>query len=99
VNRADQPSKLNVPGNVLHALVSFAGGRTVVEQQQDAGGQLDQEQKQRHSPEQIPGAVPVHGHSLFAEGRQRLLYIEALLDPSLNSDYTVHDYAACFRLT
>jgi len=99
MNGANQPTKLHAVGDVLDALIGFTGARMVVQQEQNAGKQLNAEQEQSQSAEKIPGTVTVNGNRFFSQRRKSFLQVEALVDPGLNSGRGIHDQAACFRIT
>src|ERR1700741_3096793 len=99
MNRTNQPTELHMICNVLHALKGFIGGRAVVQQQQDSRAELHQEGKKRDAPEQVPVAVFMDGYGFLAKRSEGFCEVKALVDPGLHSDYGVHVYAACFRLT
>ena len=63
---ADEPAELHVRHDELHAVEGLGDRGAIVEQQQDSGHHLDDEQEQRDAAEVIPGSGGMHGDSLVA---------------------------------
>ena len=67
VDVANQPAELHLRDDELHALVGFLGARPVVEEQQNAGGDLDAEEKQRHPAQVVPDLLRVDRDALLGD--------------------------------
>src|SRR5262249_47501597 len=81
VDVANQPAELHLRDDELDALVRFGGARQIVEQEQDAGEDLDAEQKQRHPAEVVPDLLRVNRDALLGDEVPDLGEIEPLVDP------------------
>jgi hypothetical protein len=81
VHVPDQPAELHLRHDELHALVGFGGARAVVEQQQDAGGDLDGEQKQRQPAQVVPDFLRMDRDALLGDEMLDVAEIEALVEP------------------
>src|SRR5689334_17236863 len=67
VDRPYQPSELHLGDDELDALECILSARTVIEQQQDAGPNLDCKQEQRHAAKVVPDRMLVEWN-LFVLG-------------------------------
>ena len=61
----NQPAKLHLGHDVLHAFEGLVGARTVIQEQQDPGHHLDDEQEERDAPEEVPIGEPMEGNSFL----------------------------------
>src|SRR5262249_47493385 len=81
VNGAHKPAKRYARHDEAHAFVSLTSARSVVEEQQRAGPDLNAEEKQRHSAEVVPRRMPMQGDRLVAKRVDQILHWDALLQP------------------
>jgi hypothetical protein len=81
VDRAHEPAELHLGHEELDRFVRLAGARAVVEEEQDAGGDLDRKEKKRHAAEVVPDGVAVHRHLLFVRELVYLFQPDALVEP------------------
>ena len=83
VRRTDQPAEVHHEGDLADRLVCFGAG-PVVDQQQDAGEALDEEEEERDAAPVVPEGLGVDGHSLVAREGRDLREAEALIDPTVD---------------
>ena len=81
VDVANQPAELHLRDDELDTLIRFAGARTIVEQQQNAGEDLHREQKQRHAAEVVPDLLRVDRHALLGDKMPHVGEIEPFVEP------------------
>ena len=81
VDVANQPAERHLGDDELDALVRLAGARTVVEQQQNAGEDLNGEQEQRHAAEVIPDLLRVDRHAFLRDEMPHVGEIETFVKP------------------
>ena len=81
VDVANQPAEWHLRHDELHALVRFGRARPVVEEQQNAGEDLNGEKEQRHAAEVVPDLLRVDGHALFGDEMPQAAEVESLVQP------------------
>ena len=94
---ANQPAKLHAGHDVLDALVSLVGARPVIQQQQDAGEHLDDEEEERDAAEKIPVGEAMRGDGLMLERGDQPFQIKPFIEPA--NQRSDHGQASRFRLT
>src|ERR1022692_2338906 len=65
VDRPNQPAKLHLGHDELHALEGLVGTRTVIQEQQDPGQHLNHEEKKGDATEEIPVGELVERNSFL----------------------------------
>ena len=93
----NQPAKLHPRHDVLHAFECFVGAGAVIQQQQNPGEDLDDEEKQRDAAEKVPVRQSMRGNCLVAERRNQSVQMQPLVKPAIERGE--HGYASRFRLT
>src|SRR5581483_1996495 len=97
MNGSNQPSKLHLRHDVLHALEGFVGAGTVVQKQEDSRAHLDSKEKQRDSAKEIPVAQFVDRDGLVTQRGEERFPPETFVQPA--AETSQQDYASRFRLT
>jgi hypothetical protein len=87
------PAELDLGHEEAHALVRFVGAGAVVEEQQDAGGDLDAEQEQRHPAPVVPERVAVDRDFLVLRERAQRRQAEALVEPLAEPAHAVFGFS------
>jgi hypothetical protein len=65
VDRADEPAELDPTHDELDALVGSVDGGDVIEKEKDARGDLDADEEEADSSEEVPEGVLVFGNGLL----------------------------------
>src|SRR5207253_503406 len=81
MDRADQPSEWNDGHDELDRFERFVRRRPVIEHQQNAGRDLYEKEKQRHSAEVVEDAVSMKRDGLVRSELDQLRNAETLVEP------------------
>src|SRR5262245_48428822 len=87
VNVANQPAEFHLRHNELHALVRLGRARPVIEEQEDAGENLNAEEEQRHATEVVPGFLGVDRYAFLGDEMAHAAQVEPFVQPGAE----VHD--------
>src|SRR5208282_1973386 len=97
VDGTNQPAKPHPGHDVLDAFEGLVGTRTVIQEQQDPGQQLDYEKKKGNASEEVPIGQAMSGDGLVAERGYEVVPIQSFIKPAAEGGEQGH--ASRFRLT
>ncbi len=97
VDGTNEPAELHPGHDVLHAFEGFIGAGAVIQQQQDAGEHLNDEEEQRDAAEEIPVRKAMGWNGLMAQRLDETVKMKPFVEPA--NDCGNHGYASRFRLT
>jgi hypothetical protein len=87
VGGTDEPAEVHDEGDLADRLVGLSAG-AVVNEQQDAGETLHEEEEQRDAAPVVPEGLGVDGDGLVARKGGQLREAQALIDPVVNSGWS-----------
>ena len=81
VNRSHQPAEFHLGHEKLNRFESFGGARSIVKQEQNAGHDLDHEQKQGHAAKIIPKRVAMQRYFFFLGEIGKIAEADSFIEP------------------
>src|SRR5262249_33520983 len=81
VNRANQPAELNFSDDELNTFESIFGAWAIVKQEENSGGDLYDEEKQRHAAEVVPNRMAMERNFLFVGQLRQRADRQTLVEP------------------